>query len=669
MPTKSPNVRLWVSYALPAILLFIVYAWTTPRTITWWEGSSWILAAATLGIANPPGSLILTLLGWLVSLIPLGITKAFELNLFATAIGVIMVGVVYAAALLIRNFPGMSRADDIVPRWPGAAALAGSLLTVGLSTTIWRYACLFSPYILTGLWTAMLLWAILRWWQKAESTTAIRWLFVVGLLLGLDFSVHRTNLLMLPGLVACVLLRRPQKSVGARGWSAAAVGLLLGLSVHLLLIPMAARGPVINMNDPSTLSRFYDYVSLKQYGGGWLVNLWPRQGPFLEHQLADYTRSFAANFSTISGPLGILGVLPLVCGLFGLAVIWRAQPRLAVALTILFLSLSLGAVVYFNLPDHFPWPMDRHYIPSFVLFGLFMTIGASRFVSVVPELAVRFSRPAAIAATMIVWLMPVAQFAANVRLTHASHDRYAHDYAMNILATVEPRAIVFVQGDNIWPLWYLQLVEGVRPDVSVVSPSLMNTSWYVGQVIHRPAGLPIALTQGEVDSLSIIAWPADSLVVVAGNKEDAKGYADGRPYADSVHFHVPATVVGRASMPQDWLLVKMIIENHWQRPIYFTVVPDWLQRHSRTEGLVSRLMPADSATVDCPLLRRNVMESYAYTGFPGDDVLHGWMTAAAGREYIRSLRALIECQRAQGDTTQALQAVERLQSCFPEAAP
>ena len=40
------------------------------RGITWWDGGSYPLAAVTLGIPAPPGSLLLTLLGWLVSRIP-----------------------------------------------------------------------------------------------------------------------------------------------------------------------------------------------------------------------------------------------------------------------------------------------------------------------------------------------------------------------------------------------------------------------------------------------------------------------------------------------------------------------------------------------------------------------------------------------------------------------
>ena len=49
---------------------FAVFAWTAYPTITWWDSSSFSLAAATLGVTPPPGSLLLTLLGWTITRIP-----------------------------------------------------------------------------------------------------------------------------------------------------------------------------------------------------------------------------------------------------------------------------------------------------------------------------------------------------------------------------------------------------------------------------------------------------------------------------------------------------------------------------------------------------------------------------------------------------------------------
>ena len=50
--------------AVVSVCAFAVYAATAARTITWWDGSHYPLLARTLSITNPPGSLLLTLIGW-----------------------------------------------------------------------------------------------------------------------------------------------------------------------------------------------------------------------------------------------------------------------------------------------------------------------------------------------------------------------------------------------------------------------------------------------------------------------------------------------------------------------------------------------------------------------------------------------------------------------------
>jgi hypothetical protein len=641
------------------IIIFTIYALTAQRTFSWWFGSSYPLTAITFGVHFPPGSLILTILGWLVAQLPLGVSKAFTLNLFNGLLAACACYMVMSLALkLIYRCETKDHTNHRKGVSPLAAIGVGAGgITLAFSETMWRYAVIFMPYALTTLFTTFLLWAILNWWRKNKRGGASGWLFLMMLLFGLDFSVHRTNLLLLPGVFIWMLLCYPKIFLRIKNWISGGIGLALGLSFHLLIIPMAARNPALNASDPSNWSRFYYYISLEQYGGSWLVNMWPRSADFLDIQLMNYWSVFTDNFLSFGGALAFVPLLLFIVGIVSLA---SKDWKLSFGMMLILIFSSLGAVVYFNLPENYPYPMDRHYLPSLVIFSLIAAYGGGLLLMYVQDFFGRYGKMVIPLVLLLVLSSPCKQIIRNYSNIDASRKHFAHDYAGNILNTVEKDAIIFVAGDNLWPLMYLQVAEIVRPDVVVISPSLSNTGWYIEQITERYPNLPLHLTEEELANAAPMLWQDSTITTQVRGTPNSYQLPDEAKLPATFDIRVQPTMAGQFILFYDWVALRLIEENQWRRPIYFTSPPQWLQQHTRQEGLVSRLIPQDPAELNTDLLRDNLFERYSYRGFADASLPLGRMDRFYGQCLFLAFKTLAEQERNQGNAAACQRTLQEL---------
>ena len=249
---------------------------------------------------------------------------------------------------------------------------------------------------------------------------------------------------------------------------------------------------------------------------------------------------------------------------------------------------------------------------------------------------------------------------------HDRSGRYAmRDFAINYLNSLEPNAIVFCNGDNdTFPLWYVQEVEGIRPDVKIINLSYLNSDWYANQQRMQSydaaavdfTAEPKDYAYGKLDvSLPGRGGAADLLTslkaLYAGQYDARYGY----PMLSASTLTIPVDkqkVLERGLVaPEDSTLIEdhIVIDlsqassvaskgyvglgeilmldiiatnaaNGWPRPIYWasTVGPDYhlgLTPYVRSTGMVHQLTPTIQPDM-APRTDRayNVVKNYLWGG-------------------------------------------------------
>jgi hypothetical protein len=647
-----PRGRRIAALAVLAIATCVFWRTAYP-TITWWDSPNYSLAAHSLGMTSPPGSLLLTLIGWPVSHLPLGMTPARMLNLFAGLLAGVTVALVFVVALRLRAPSGAAKGEASTAALGGAAIGA---LTFAFSATLWEHAIKFTPYILTTVFTGLILWTMLRWWDAAEQPSSRTWLFFLTLLFGLDFSVHRTNAMLIPGAIAWIAIRRPAALVAPRNVVAAIGGLCAGLAVQLLMIPISHYSPsTVHMFPTYTWGEFWSYVSLENSGGNFLLNLWPRKSGFWSVQFADFARTFGENFVQWKTSVSFLGVVPVIAGIGGFVALFRRSKSLAGAWTAAFVLLVMSTVVYFNIPAGFFRPFDRHYLPIFVMFGVTIAFGMASAIEYLFRL-VRRPRSAQLAGGALIALVPVVQLTANWRAHDASRRYFAEDFARNSLESLPQNAIYFTVGDNdTYPMMYLQNAEGVRPDVQIMNEGLSTFDWFTNQVKRRDPTFPVSYTAEERFARGKKSRDTTLVIPVEGT-------------TDTVRLGVKP-LYGRTFYPADLAIMDIVTTNRWRRPITFASTTGarvkWLSPDARLEGMHWRVGPPGPSADDGSILRDNLMTKFEYRGFDDPAITIEPQSRGMGFQYILAFQELLRRERAAGRTGACRTALARYLQTFP----
>jgi hypothetical protein len=641
------------------VAVFALYALTLSPSTAMWDTSEYIATAYILGIPHPPGNPLFVVLGkaWSLLLAPLGLSVAVRINLLAAATSAAAAGFYFLVAhrVLWGLFPpvrdgGRSRADvEGEPPAHGSGAggvfhqvgAAAAVLLSATAFTVWNQSTVNEKvYTVSVLVIAIVVWLGFRWRDRKDEPGGLRYLLWAVFLVALGSTNHLMSVLPGPALALFVLLVKPSMVLESRLWIRGVPLVLLGLSFNFFLPVRAARNPVINEGDPTCESAGQAAVAIYTNGKMGCPNLSrvltryqyqkppisERQAP-IGFQLLNYFQYFDWQWARGMDPSEVPGgsrlpitILFLALGFGGLWVLFRWDREAFFLLGGLALTVTLGLVFYLNFKYgyslaphvqdstlHEVRERDYFFIVSFGLWGLLAGIGLA---AVWRQIAsrIRKTRPLLVAAPILaVALIPLVS---NWRWASRAGDWATRDWAYNLLMSVEPYGVIFTNGDNdTFPLWFIQEVEGIRQDVTVVVGQYLYTEWYPRQLQEltspgrqRPY-LP-ALGEGLYDAPS--APPPNPIISLTREEMDAiSGGTSGRdltlPLGDVAVQYPSGTYLDRG----DQLTLAMIVASMGERPIYFATpsgilgrlgLEPWAVRH----GLAAKLVPRDLEAAQPP---------------------------------------------------------------------
>lgn len=488
--SHTPPYR-W-SLLVGAVVLAIYLATLAPTT-AFWDTSEYIAAAKVLGIPHPPGNPLFTLMAHVWGLIPLAASYAVRINIFAAVTSAV------AAAMWFLVSERWMR--DIVPHRAirlGAAA-AGTLVGAA-AWTVWNQSTVNEKVYTVSLMTiAIVAWLTLRWADAEPGPRRDRLLILMVYVMALSSTNHMMGVLVLPLLAIYVLFTDWRSLLKPAVIASIVLAVVVGISINYVYLPMrAGQYPPINEGEPAGFfsQALQDVLSREQYGK---PSVFQRMADPVS-QLRNYLQYFNWQFARDWGALRALFTVAFAAlGLTGLWTLIRTRLRDGLAAAALLFTLTLLLVFYLNFRygysidpglqlDREVRERDYFFIASFSFFGVLIAVGMGATMRAIVEwLGDRGTERSRWVAATPLLLLGLVPLVANRLTASRAHETVAHDFAVDLLESVEPYGILITAGDNdTFPLWFAQEVEGVRTDVTLANLSLMNTRWHLRQIRRRP---------------------------------------------------------------------------------------------------------------------------------------------------------------------------------------
>lgn len=231
------NLTGWLVFAV-ATLVYII---SVEDTASFWDPGEFIAVSYKLSVPHPPGAPFFLLVYRMFSFLAFGdsLEIAYWMNVGSALFsGFTILFLFWSITLFGQRLFGIKPNEESKGQTIAlmGAGIVGSLCYT-FSDSFWFSAVESEVYAMSSFFTAIVIWAVLKWDVITDPRKENRWLIFIAYLVGLSIGVHLLNLVALPALALIYYFKKTDKA----SFKGSVIAFILGgvalVIINNLIIP------------------------------------------------------------------------------------------------------------------------------------------------------------------------------------------------------------------------------------------------------------------------------------------------------------------------------------------------------------------------------------------------------------------------------------------------
>ena len=201
------NITGWVVFLVAAI----TYLMTIEPTVSFWDCGEFISSSNKLQIGHPPGAPFFMIIARFFAVFASGPEQvAMMINsMSALASAFTILFLFWTITFLAKHLLAKDKNYTVGNTIAILACSTIGALAYTFSDTFWFSAVEGEVYAFSSFFTAIVFWAICKWYDEdVDDPKSRRWILFIALMEGMSIGVHLLNLLTLPAIAFVIYYRK-----------------------------------------------------------------------------------------------------------------------------------------------------------------------------------------------------------------------------------------------------------------------------------------------------------------------------------------------------------------------------------------------------------------------------------------------------------------------------